>query len=544
VEAGEPTANDEADPGPAGRSADNHCAAAGDESPFDRESRPTLYGDRSFWGMVITQFLGAFNDNLFKQLLLLLSIVVIQVTLQQEGRLRGRVEDEKGRRIAGAQVTLLQEGKCVAETSADAQGEFAFPASEGELYRLQSSRGDTAIRAWTSAKAPPEAVGRVTVVSGERQRDLQWIAMFVFALPFLLFSGFAGYLSDRHSKRTVVVWSKVAEIAVMLLGMLAFALRGVVGLSGAMVVLFLMGTQSAFFGPGKYGILPEMLRGRDLPRANGFILMTTFAAIILGQVVGGTFSESLAGRLWMISGVCVVVAVVGTLTSLLIRRVPPAKPQLKLEPSAITVPRDMRRLLWQDRTLLMALGASSMFWLVAGVTNSAVNSVGKIQLQQDDRWTSYLLACVAIGIALGAVVAGLVSRGKANFKVVRIGVWGMLACLFLLSVPGLPGTENPHLLGYTGSLPVLVLLGVFTGMFAIPIQVFLQARPPDGQKGRMIAVMNQANFAAILLAAPVYLVFDQIVVFLEWPRSPIFAFTALLMLPMALFYRPKNEELR
>jgi acyl-[acyl-carrier-protein]-phospholipid O-acyltransferase/long-chain-fatty-acid--[acyl-carrier-protein] ligase len=99
-------------------------------------------------------------------------------------------------------------------------------------------------------------------------------------------------------------------------------------------------------------------------------------------------------------------------------------------------------------------------------------------------------------------------------------------------------------LGYWGSLPTLVLLGTFAGMFAIPIQVFLQARPPDGQKGRMIAVMNQANFAAILLAAPVYLVFDQTVNVLGWPRSPIFAFTALLMLPVALFYRPQDEQLR
>ena len=61
--------------------------------------------------------------------------------------------------------------------------------------------------------------------------------------------------------------------------------------------------------------------------------------------------------------------------------------------------------------------------------------------------------------------------------------------------------------------------------------------------GRMIAVMNQANFAAILLAGVVYFVFDWIIDLLQWPRSPIFAFTALLLLPVALFYRPKNEDL-
>ena len=67
--------------------------------------------------------------------------------------------------------------------------------------------------------------------------------------------------------------------------------------TGLLLVLFLMGTQSAFFGPGKYGILPELFRREDLPRANGIILMTTFLAIILGMAVAGppTRRRSLAG---------------------------------------------------------------------------------------------------------------------------------------------------------------------------------------------------------------------------------------------------------
>jgi acyl-[acyl-carrier-protein]-phospholipid O-acyltransferase/long-chain-fatty-acid--[acyl-carrier-protein] ligase len=78
-------------------------------------------------------------------------------------------------------------------------------------------------------------------------------------------------------------------------------------------------------------------------------------------------------------------------------------------------------------------------------------------------------------------------------------------------------------------------------MFAIPLQVFLQTRPPNGQKGRMIAVMNQANFAAILLSAGLYWLFDRIVIWLDWNRSPIFAMTALVMLPIALFYRGEPQ---
>src|SRR5690606_35926583 len=122
-----------------------------------------------------------------------------------------------------------------------------------------------------------------------------------------------------------------------------------------LVVLFLMGAQSAFFGPGKYGILPEMLRESDLPRANGFILMTTFLAIIFGTASAGLMAKlAMAGeaplierasRLWVASLICVGIAAAGWATSLLIRRTPRAKPDLKFYPSSLAVPPDTRAML-------------------------------------------------------------------------------------------------------------------------------------------------------------------------------------------------------
>ena len=98
------------------------------------------------------------------------------------------------------------------------------------------------------------------------------------------------------------------------------------------------------------------------------------------------------------------------------------------------------------------------------------------------------------------------------------------------------------LLGFRGALVVLSLLGVSAGFFAIPLQVFIQSRPPDDQKGRMIAVMNQANFVAIMMSGVVYGTFSRLIVALEWPRSPVFGLMALLILPLLLFYRPTLER--
>jgi len=155
-----------------------------------------LFKDRSFWGVVITQFLGAFNDNLYKQLMLLMAIPGVGALIQ-----------------------------------------------------------------------------------GDRQG---W-ATTVFSLPFVLLSSTAGYLADRYSKSQIITICKIAEIAITLLAVTAFWFYGNIGDYGTWTVLVLMGTHSAFFGPSKYGILPELFRDKYLPRANGLILMTTFLAIIFGS---------------------------------------------------------------------------------------------------------------------------------------------------------------------------------------------------------------------------------------------------------------------
>jgi acyl-[acyl-carrier-protein]-phospholipid O-acyltransferase/long-chain-fatty-acid--[acyl-carrier-protein] ligase len=104
----------------------------------------------------------------------------------------------------------------------------------------------------------------------------------------------------------------------------------------------------------------------------------------------------------------------------------------------------------------------------------------------------------------------------------------------------LPGGQ--HLLGFYGSLAALALLGMSAGMFAIPVQVFIQARPPEGQKGRLIAVMNQANFIAILLSGVVYFGLDRLVDAMHWPRSVIFAGMAFLVWPLALYRIPGDAS--
>ncbi|MEL6896827.1 MAG: MFS transporter, partial [Planctomycetota bacterium] len=455
----------------------------------------TPLANPSFVGFVLTQFFGAFNDNLFKQLLLLLALPT-----------------------AEAVQKAAQEG--------------------------QTAGG-----------------------------DMQGIATVIFGLPFIFFSGFAGHLSDRFSKRTVIVLSKVAEIGVMVLGLVGFWFATTLGFAGMWFVLFLMGLQSTFFGPAKYGILPEMLNENQLSRANGFTLMMTFLAIIFGTALAGPLKENLmnerpaavaaadpiandaaaedpavpamanekenavAGRLdsarglWPGALVCIAIAIVGTLTSLLIRQVSPAEPDSKLTLSGLLVPTEIRRLLMVDRQLLLALGASCVFWLIAGLTLQAVNSLGKVQLELSDGTTSFLVALISVGLAAGAVSAGLLSRGGRENLVVQIGMWVVVVTSAIMAIT-LPGGQ--HMLGFYGTVVALILLGAAAAFFAIPIQVFLQQRPPAELKGRMIAVMNISNFIAIVGSGVVYIILNALIENLNWPRSFMFCAMAIMFLPIAI----------
>jgi sugar phosphate permease len=147
-----------------------------------------------------------------------------------------------------------------------------------------------------------------------------------------------------------------------------------------------------------------------------------------------------------------------------------------------------------------------------------------------------------------------------SFGLIRAGSIGMLVTLLLMSIPAtgelallrradgvlehLPGIgEGRQWLGFWGSLVTLLFLGVFTGFFAVPLQVFMQSRPPDDKKGRMIAVMNQANWVGVLIAQLLYGLLSTLLEAINWPRSFMFLFIAVMLLPIVLFYHPKDEIL-
>jgi acyl-[acyl-carrier-protein]-phospholipid O-acyltransferase/long-chain-fatty-acid--[acyl-carrier-protein] ligase len=237
----------------------------------------------------------------------------------------------------------------------------------------------------------------------------------------------------------------------------------------------------------------------------------------------------------------VAIAIVGAMTSLFVRRLPAAQPGLRYSWRCWTISREILDLLRQDRELVRAIFVISVFWMVAGIAQPTLNALGKMQLGLDsDFQVSALSGAVGVGIAIGCLLGGYFSRSRINPRVVTLGASGMTATMLLLSLPGGP---QRHLLGYWGSMPALVALGVFTGMFVVPLQVLLQSRPPREEKGRMIATMNQCTWVGVILSAVLYFGCIQALKFFDGPQNLVFAVAALIMLPIAIFYRPPDQAL-
>jgi acyl-[acyl-carrier-protein]-phospholipid O-acyltransferase/long-chain-fatty-acid--[acyl-carrier-protein] ligase len=310
----------------------------------------------------------------------------------------------------------------------------------------------------------------------------------MFIAPFLLFSGYAGDLADRCSKRRVLVAMKVFEIAAMALAIPALVARR---FDLQMGVLFLMGTQATFFSPAKYGIVPEIVGDEDLSRANGLLEMSTFLAIVLGTAIGGPLLVMWRDSPEWIGAGLTIVAVLGTVMATRIPHVQPARPggRIAINPFGETW-RAVKRL-WPDRTLWITIVGISYFWFLGALLQMALALFGTQALHVADAEVSWLMTALALGIGAGSLAAGRLSGDKVELGLVPVGAIGMGVFSFWLAASG----------SIVSSAAALALTGVFGGFFVVPLNALLQQRPSADEKGRVLAANNVINTIGIVLAS-------------------------------------------
>ncbi|MGO9246746.1 MAG: acyl-[ACP]--phospholipid O-acyltransferase [Verrucomicrobiia bacterium] len=313
----------------------------------------------------------------------------------------------------------------------------------------------------------------------------------VFSLPFILFSMAGGFLADRYSKRAVTIGVKVFEIAIMSFATAAFVFQS---LPLGIMAIFLMGTHSAFFGPSKYGLLPELLTERRLSWGNGILELGTFLAIISGAAAGGFLYATFKWQLGWTGLMLVGLAVLGLFTSLGITRVPSADPARKFRWNFLGDLGAQVRFIRQDRVLWLACLGNIYFSFVGQLVFQGVFDLGD-RMHIGEQYTSLLVVALAVGIGVGSFAAGYLSGGKIEYGLVPLGALGLSVFSFLL------GRSNQT---FNSLWPLLGGLGFFGGFFIVPISALLQHRPNKEQKGAVLAASNLLSFVGIFAAAGVY----------------------------------------
>lgn len=326
------------------------------------------------------------------------------------------------------------------------------------------------------------------------------LAAGLFVLPFFLFSPFAGELADKYEKSYFIRCTKLAEVIIMLLAAIAFAYQSYTLL---LLLLFLMGTQSAFFGPVKYSLLPQITKPQELLSANAWVEAFTFLAILGGSITAAVVASYQNAPL--IAAIMVLgCALAGLFSAHFIPRIAASNPKLIVR---LAWKRQFKHTLYtikQQQTIWLAILAISWFWFLGASYLTQLPNYTQALLGGNEQLVSVLLALFSVGIAIGAFVcASLPKLNCTKIGIVGLSLFGF-ALYFCTPAAEVGGSElsdfvaNPKLWGVFVSL---LWIGISAGLYVVPLYTKIQRLAEPSKRSQIIAGSNIVDALFMVLSA-------------------------------------------
>jgi MFS family permease len=328
----------------------------------------------------------------------------------------------------------------------------------------------------------------------------------LFILPFLLFSVTAGECADKWDKARLIRFIKLFEIGLMGVGAVALLTHQV---GWILLVVFLLGCHSTFFGPLKFALLPQHLPGEALMPANGWIEMGTFAAILLGTNLGGLLmGQGQTGR-WWVAGLVLLVALAGYGFSRLIPPAPSVIPELRLSFNPL-------RQAWhhlgeaaRDRVVLVAMLGNSWFWFYGATFLTQFPAYTRDTLGGTEAVVTLLWTVLTLAVGAGSLLGGWLARGRLGFGLIPLGGVGMtLFAMDLATAHGtIAGPGSYDVAAFAASFRGLhvmadtALMGLSAGAYIVPLYVLIQTRSHESQRARMMGTTNMLNALFMVTAS-------------------------------------------
>lgn len=419
-------------------------------------SQFSLFKTRRFSSMFATQFLGAFNDNIFKQAL----ILVLTYTAAAK---------------MGVAVSLLNN-----------------------------------------------------------------LAALLFILPYFLFSALAGQIADKYEKSQLTQKLKVLEIIIMTLAAVGFVFELYPLL---FVALFLMGTHSTFFGPVKYAYLPEVMHKDELVGANGLFQTGTSLAILTGMMLAGVLTQLNNSLVW-ISGITLLIAVLGFIASRFVPAVPPHEPNLNVDYNIFRTSFNIIKYLYGLPLLFFIILGNSWFWFYGATFLTQTPEFSKVILHGNESVVILLLTLFSVGTAIGSLLCKTLTKNQISLKLLPIGIIGLslFAVDLYLSLSGIHIIAPAHgtytiseILNLNGTIRVfadLFLLGLSGGIYIVPLYAFMQAYAPISHRSRIIGANNIFN-AIFMVGSAIFSII--ILTALKLSIAQLFLITGMINVVFGIF---------
>jgi len=378
--------------------------------------------------------------------------------------------------------------------------------------------------------------------SGESNNIINFAAI-LFILPFFLFSATAGQIADRFEKASLIKKIKIGEICIMLFAAIGFYLNSIPLL---LLALFFMGSQSSFFGPIKYSIIPEHLRNDELIGGNALVESGTFMAILLGTIFGGILAGISSETGAIVSCAVISLAVLGYLSSLGIPRTTTVNSLLKIRWNPISETYRNVISLRENKVVFSSILGVSWFWFLGATYITQLPNFTHLALGADVEVVTLFLTLFCIGIGTGSLLCERLSNRTIELGLVPMGAIG----LTLFGIDAYFATTvhtSKELLSLFEFIQIksnwrlcidLLLIGTFGGIYIVPLYALIQARTNPNRRSRVIAGNNILNAIAIV-AASVYAI-SLLNIGLDIPQ--LFLTVALLNAIFAFFLFLKAPE--
>ncbi len=361
-------------------------------------------------------------------------------------------------------------------------------------------------------------------------------ASILFILPFFLFSATFGQLADKFEKSASIRRIKALEIVIMLLAVAALYSGNLYLMIG---VLFLLGTQSAAFGPIKHGILPQNLSRAELTGGNGLVEMGTFLSILLGTLLGGILISLENNSLVLLSAALLLIAACGYGSARQIPTAPAVDPELKINWNPVTQTYRTFKFIGENPAVKKCILGIAWFWFYGSVFLAQIPNYTQYTLGGDESVTTLILAAFSVGIGLGSLVCNKLSAGRIEPGIVPLGAFGLSLFTIHLFLGNSASDMQPvmgaaEFVQQWANLRILldiVLIGMFGGIFTVPLYAMVQNRSERSHISRVVSGGNILNAFFMVLSG----LYAIVLIAMDFSVPQLFLITGLINIAIALY---------